>query len=96
MSHLKFYFGFVQLGLTYVDLYLIHHPRYATPDIPTAWKEFEKIKADGLARSVQSSNRGPHSIVIPIVVGASVSLISMNRTSEFSLRRLRSSPQLIR
>jgi diketogulonate reductase-like aldo/keto reductase len=42
----------VQLGLSYVDLYLIHHPRLAIPDIPTVWKEFEKIKADGLAKLV--------------------------------------------
>ncbi|KAF8194419.1 NADP-dependent oxidoreductase domain-containing protein [Mycena galopus ATCC 62051] len=26
-----------KLGVTYVDLYLIHHPVLATPDIPTAW-----------------------------------------------------------
>jgi len=44
------------LGLSYVDLYLIHHPRLATPDIPTAWKEFEKIIADGLAKSIGVSN----------------------------------------
>jgi diketogulonate reductase-like aldo/keto reductase len=42
----------VQLGMSYVDLYLIHSPRIATPDIPTAWKELEKIKADGFAKLV--------------------------------------------
>jgi diketogulonate reductase-like aldo/keto reductase len=41
------------MGLSYVDLYLIHHPRFATPDIPTVWKELENIKADGLAKSAQ-------------------------------------------
>lgn len=35
-----------------MDLYLIHWPRFAVPDIPTAWKEMEKIKADGLAKCV--------------------------------------------
>jgi diketogulonate reductase-like aldo/keto reductase len=35
-----------------VDLYLIHHPRLAKPDLATAWREFEKIKADGLAKWV--------------------------------------------
>jgi diketogulonate reductase-like aldo/keto reductase len=38
------------LGVKYVDLYLIHSPRLATPDIPTAWAKMEKLKADGLAK----------------------------------------------
>jgi len=44
------------LGVEYVDLYLIHHPRLATPDIPTAWAKMEKIKANGLAKSIGVSN----------------------------------------
>lgn len=44
------------LGVKYVDLYLIHHPRLAQPDIPTAWKQMEKVKADGLAKSIGVSN----------------------------------------
>lgn len=40
----------LQLGVSYVDLYLIHHPRLATPDIPTAWREMEKVKEQGLAK----------------------------------------------
>ncbi|KAI0317832.1 Aldo/keto reductase [Amylostereum chailletii] len=44
------------LGVSYVDLYLIHHPRLATPDIPTAWAKMEKIKADGKAKSIGVSN----------------------------------------
>ena len=39
-----------KLGVSYVDLYLIHHPRLAVPDIPTAWREMEEIKAKGLAK----------------------------------------------
>ncbi|THH17928.1 hypothetical protein EW146_g2979 [Bondarzewia mesenterica] len=46
------------LGVSYVDLYLIHSPRLATPDIPTAWAKMEKIKKDGLARSIGVSNFG--------------------------------------
>lgn len=46
------------LGVSYVDLYLIHHPRLATPDIPTAWAKMEKIKNDGLAKSIGVSNFG--------------------------------------
>ena len=38
-----------QLGLTYLDLYLIHFPD-AVKSIESGWKEFEKIKKDGLAR----------------------------------------------
>ncbi|KAG6372477.1 NADP-dependent oxidoreductase domain-containing protein [Boletus reticuloceps] len=38
------------LGVEYVDLYLIHSPRLAVPDIPTAWAKMEKIKEAGLAR----------------------------------------------
>ncbi|KAJ7162836.1 Aldo/keto reductase [Mycena filopes] len=44
------------LGVDYVDLYLIHHPRLATPDIPTAWKEMEDIKEQGLVKSIGVSN----------------------------------------
>jgi diketogulonate reductase-like aldo/keto reductase len=40
----------VQLGVEYVDLYLIHHPRLAQPDIPTAWAKMEAIKRAGLAK----------------------------------------------
>ena len=40
----------VQLGVDYVDLYLIHSPRLAQPDIPTAWAEMEAIKRAGLAK----------------------------------------------
>ena len=40
----------VKLGVEYVDLYLIHHPRLARPDIPTAWAEMEAIKRAGLAK----------------------------------------------
>ncbi|KAK7691553.1 hypothetical protein QCA50_004952 [Cerrena zonata] len=44
------------LGVEYVDLYLIHHPRLAIPDIPTAWAQMEKLKTDGLAKSIGVSN----------------------------------------
>lgn len=40
----------VKLGVAYVDLYLIHHPNLARPDIPTAWAEMEAIKRAGLAK----------------------------------------------
>ncbi|KAJ6563645.1 Aldo/keto reductase [Mycena vulgaris] len=43
------------LGLEYVNLYLIHQPRFV-PDIDAVWKEFEAIKKDGLAKSIGVSN----------------------------------------
>jgi len=46
------------LGVSYVDLYLIHHPRLAQPDIPTAWAEMEKLKEQGLVKSIGVSNFG--------------------------------------
>jgi len=46
------------LGVSHVDLYLIHHPRLAVPDIPTAWRELEEIKQKGLAKSIGVSNFG--------------------------------------
>ncbi|KAJ7778379.1 Aldo/keto reductase [Mycena metata] len=43
------------LQLTYLDLYLLHHPSFV-PDIEAAWKQFERIKDDGLAKSIGVSN----------------------------------------
>ncbi|KDR79261.1 hypothetical protein GALMADRAFT_1230669 [Galerina marginata CBS 339.88] len=44
------------LGVSYVDLYLIHHPRLAVPDIPTTWKQMEAVKEAGFAKSIGISN----------------------------------------
>jgi len=44
------------LGVRHIDLYLIHHPRLAVPDIPTAWKEMEGLKDAGLVKSIGLSN----------------------------------------
>ncbi|KAJ7478721.1 Aldo/keto reductase [Mycena galericulata] len=52
------------LGVSYVDLYLIHHPRLAVPDIPTAWKEMEDIQAQGLVKSIGVSNFEVSDLVI--------------------------------
>ncbi|KAJ6598221.1 Aldo/keto reductase [Mycena vulgaris] len=52
------------LGVSYVDLYLIHFPRLAIPDIPTLWKEMEEIKAQGMAKSIGVSNFTEHDLAI--------------------------------
>ncbi|PCH38897.1 Aldo/keto reductase [Wolfiporia cocos MD-104 SS10] len=44
------------LGVQYVDLYLIHSPRLAVPDIPTIWAKMEKVQTAGLAKSIGVSN----------------------------------------
>ncbi|KAF7341149.1 Aldo/keto reductase [Mycena venus] len=60
----KYGFGDVQetirsslsnLGVEYVDLYLIHNPR-VIPNVDAVWKELEIIKKDGLAKSIGVSN----------------------------------------
>ncbi|KAA1478082.1 Aldo/keto reductase [Dentipellis sp. KUC8613] len=45
-----------KLGLKSVDLYLIHFPRLVSSDFEGAWEEFEKLKKDGLAKSIGVSN----------------------------------------
>lgn len=45
-----------KLGLDYIDLYLIHWPMPAKNLYVPTWKQFEKIKADGLAKSIGVSN----------------------------------------
>ncbi|KAJ3967316.1 2,5-diketo-D-gluconic acid reductase [Lentinula raphanica] len=43
------------LGLQYLDLYLIHQPRLIS-NLAETWKEFEKVQQDGLAKSIGVSN----------------------------------------
>jgi diketogulonate reductase-like aldo/keto reductase len=39
----------IEIGLSYVDMYMVHMPR-ALPDLESGWKEFEEMKKDGLTR----------------------------------------------
>ncbi|MFL6142649.1 MAG: aldo/keto reductase [Labedaea sp.] len=45
-----------RLRLDYVDLYLIHWPTPSQPRYVETWRAFEKLRADGRARSIGVSN----------------------------------------
>lgn len=45
-----------QLGMDYVDLYLIHWPRPSEGKFIETWKAFTELKQDGRARSIGVSN----------------------------------------
>lgn len=44
------------LGLEYVDLYLIHTPTSFQGNLGALWKEFEELKKEGLTRDIGISN----------------------------------------
>jgi 2,5-diketo-D-gluconate reductase A len=48
-----------RLGLDYVDLYLIHWPLPAQDRYVDTWRAFEKLRSNGLARSIGVSNFQP-------------------------------------
>ncbi|MFI2233322.1 aldo/keto reductase [Nocardia testacea] len=48
-----------ELGLDYVDLYLIHWPVPSRDLYVDTWRAMEKLKSDGLARSIGVSNFPP-------------------------------------
>jgi methylglyoxal/glyoxal reductase len=50
-----------KLGLTYVDLYLMHWPNPET--YIASWRHMEKLYRDGLARSIGVCNFHPHHII---------------------------------
>ena len=45
-----------KLSVTYVDLYLIHHPNHHVGRLKEVWKGMEETKKAGLARSIGVSN----------------------------------------
>ncbi|KAI5476586.1 hypothetical protein MNV49_007473 [Pseudohyphozyma bogoriensis] len=45
-----------KLGVTYVDLYLIHFPQFAQPSLSAVWKTFESLVSRKLVRSIGISN----------------------------------------
>jgi 2,5-diketo-D-gluconate reductase A len=48
-----------RLGLDYVDLLLIHWPLPARDEFVSTWKTFERLQAEGKARSIGVSNFKP-------------------------------------
>lgn len=48
-----------RLGLEYVDLLLIHWPLPSRGEFVSTWRTFEKLRADGLTRSIGVSNFTP-------------------------------------
>lgn len=48
-----------RLGLDYVDLLLIHWPLPARGEFISTWRTFERLKAEGLTRSIGVSNFKP-------------------------------------
>jgi len=46
--------SFSQLGVSYLDLYLVHTPKCLKVGggLETVWREFEALKQEGLVRSV--------------------------------------------
>ncbi|WP_031468772.1 aldo/keto reductase [Sciscionella sediminilitoris] len=48
-----------ELGLDYLDLYLIHWPAPALEQYPETWRAFEKLHADGRIRAIGVSNFQP-------------------------------------
>ena len=77
-----------QLGVKSVDLYLVHSPRLAVPDIPTVWAQMEKAKSDGLTKSVKTIVYF-HADSHVLFTGVLVSAISRLRILKFcwTLRR---------
>jgi diketogulonate reductase-like aldo/keto reductase len=56
-SQRAFRASLARLGFDYVDLYLIHWPRAPSPaDRLASWKGLEKLKREGLCRSIGVSN----------------------------------------
>ena len=63
------------LGLDYVDLYLIHWPAPRQDRYVDTWRAMEKLRADGVVRSIGVSNFHPHHLdrliaetdVVPVV-----------------------------
>jgi diketogulonate reductase-like aldo/keto reductase len=64
-----------KLGVSSVDLLLIHHPRLTNGDIPGAWKKMEELHKEGKAKSIGVSKCVP-AYRRTVVLRASCGLLS--------------------
>jgi len=72
-----------RLGLDHVDLYLIHQP-YG--DVYGAWRDMEKITADGLSRAIGVSNFHPDRLIDLIAHNDLVPAVNQVETHPFHQR----------
>jgi diketogulonate reductase-like aldo/keto reductase len=68
----------MQLGVSYVDLYLIHNPRLANGDIPGLWKQFQQIQAKGLAKCVHTRRACCLGMCSPFCLRRSIGVSNFN------------------
>lgn len=72
-----------RLGLDHVDLYLIHQP-YG--DVYGAWRDMEKMNAEGLARAIGVSNFHPDRLIDLIMHNEIVPAVDQVETHPFHQR----------
>lgn len=65
-----------RLGLDQVDLYLIHWPAPDSDDYLRAWQELERLRAEGLTRSIGVSNFLPEHLERLIGLGGAVPAVN--------------------
>jgi 2,5-diketo-D-gluconate reductase A len=65
-----------RLDLEYVDLLLIHWPLPVAGEFLSTWRTFEKLQADGFARSIGVSNFKPAHLDVLADAGATVPAVN--------------------
>jgi 2,5-diketo-D-gluconate reductase A len=72
-----------RLGLDYLDLYLIHQP---FGDVYGAWRDMEKIAAEGISRAIGVSNFHPDRLIDLILHNEVVPAVDQVETHPFHQR----------
>lgn len=76
-----------RLGLDYVDLLLIHWPLPARDEFVSTWKTFERLKAEGLTRSIGVSNFKPAHLEVLAAETATVPAVNQIELTPVVQRR---------